>query len=154
LSASAAATGIQTQAAVTFSSTDDKPAALGNAIAKVELVDGAPDGIVMNPADYWTMVITRWGTAGGQHDSGSPFVGPPGTVWGLPVVRTRSINLHTALVGDFGAGGQIFDRMGIEVRTSDSHDTFFIYNKVAILAEERLAVAWYRPDFFVNTTSA
>jgi hypothetical protein len=47
-------------------------------------------------------------------------------------------------------GGQIFDRAGITVRSSDSHDDFFVKNKVAILAEERLAVAWYRPDFFVD----
>lgn len=150
LSASDAATGIQTQAAVQFASTDDYPATLGMAISKVELVDGAPDGMVMHPTDYWTMITKRWGTAGGQHDSGSPFVGPPGTIWGLPVVRTRSITASQALVGDFGGGGQVFDRMGITVRTSDSHDTYFIYNKVAILAEERLALAWYRPDFFVN----
>lgn len=152
LSASDAATGIQTQAEIEFNSVDDYPAALGMAISKVELADGSPDGMVLHPTDYWTMMVQRWGTAGGQHDSGSPFVGPPGTVWGLPVVRTRSITTLTALVGDFGGGGQIFDRMGIEVRTSDSHSTYFTENKVAILAEERVAVAWYRPDFFVNVT--
>ena len=42
--------------------------------------------------------------------------------------------------------------MQATVRQSDSHDTFFIYNKVAILAEERIALAVHRPDAFVNTT--
>ena len=46
----------------------------------------------------------------------------------------------------------IFDRMGVTVRQSDSHSDYFILNKVAILAEERLALAVFRPDYFVSTT--
>ena len=42
--------------------------------------------------------------------------------------------------------------MQTTIRQSDSHDDYFVKNKVAILAEERVALAVFRPDFFVNTT--
>ena len=45
---------------------------------------------------------------------------------------------------------QIFRRSGISVDTSNSHDTFFQYNKVAVRAEERLALAVYRPAAFCD----
>lgn len=140
--------GTQSQSAVQTSATDDIFKTLGTAIGKVENVDGFADGIAMNPIDYWAAMTTRWGTDG-NFDAGNPFNGPPGTIWGLPVVRTRSLSTSQAIVADWRDGGQVFDRRGVTVRTSDSHDDYFVKNKIAILAEERLAVAWYRPDFFV-----
>ena len=38
------------------------------------------------------------------------------------------------------------------IRQSDSHDDWFVYNKVAILAEERIALAVHREDAFVHVT--
>jgi HK97 family phage major capsid protein len=56
------------------------------------------------------------------------------------------------LVGSFRLGATLFDRMAATVRTSDSHSDYFVANKVAILIEERIALAVHRPDFFVETT--
>jgi hypothetical protein len=42
--------------------------------------------------------------------------------------------------------------MSITIRQSDSHSDYFTLNKVAVLAEERLGAAWFRPDLFVLTT--
>jgi HK97 family phage major capsid protein len=126
-----------------------------SAIGKVENVDGQANGIVMNPTDYWTIVATRRSTwfdgTGATGNTGAPFAGPPNTIWGLPTVRTRTVPTLTAYVADW-SGAMIFDRMEVTVRQSDSHDTFFIYNKVAILCEERIGLAVFRPDFFVKTT--
>jgi HK97 family phage major capsid protein len=141
--------GVQTQGPDQSNSVDDAFKTFALAIGKIENVDGQADGIAMNPLDYWAANAIRWGTAGGQFDA-SPFTGPPGTLWGLPVVRTRALAQYRAVVGAWRMGGQIFDRIGVTVRSSDSHDDYFVKNKVAILAEERLAVAWYRPDFFVD----
>lgn len=140
--------GTQTQGPDQSNSVDDPLKTAAIAIGKVENVDGEADGIAMNPTDFWGVMSLRWGTAGGQFDA-APFQGPPGTFWGLPVVRSRALSQYTMIVGAWRAGGQVFDRQGINVRTSDSHDTYFVLNKIAILAEERVAVAWYRPDFFV-----
>jgi HK97 family phage major capsid protein len=143
-------TGIQTQAATN----NDVPATIADAIAKVELVDGDANGIVMNPGDYWASVSERRSTFfdGAAHaQSGAPFAEPMDTLWGRPVVRTRAFASLASLVGDF-TGAMIFDRMGVTVRQSDSHSDYFILNKVAILAELRLALAVFRPDYFVSTT--
>lgn len=142
--------GTQTQAVVQSDSRDDGLRTLAAAIGKVENVDGEANGIAMNPLDYWAMVSSRFGTGTtGQMDAANPWQGPPGTVWGMPVVRTRALAQTDAIVADWRAGGQVFDRSGIVVRTSDSHDDYFVKNKIAILAEKRLAFAIYRPDFFV-----
>lgn len=141
--------GVQTQAAVT----GDYAATLGRAIGKIESVDGDADGIVMNPTDFWVMLTSRFST---QFDGGFggnlPFTGAVPGVWGVPVVRTRGVTSGTAIVGSWALGATLFDRMQATVRTTDSHDDYFIYNKWVILAEERVALAVHRPDFFVNTT--
>lgn len=141
--------GVQTQTATN----NDVPATIADSIAKVETVDGTATGIVMNPGDFWASVSERRSTTfDGEANGTAPIGAPAPTLWGVPVVRTRSMTTLSALVGDFAQGAQIFDREGLTVRQSDSHDTYFIYNKVAVLAEKRLGLAVYRPDLFVNTT--
>lgn len=143
--------GTETQSATN----NDVPATVADAIAKVELNDGEADGVVMNPGDFWASVSERRSTTfdGEAHPvSGAPIGTPAPTLWGLPVVRTRALSTLECLVGDFAQGALIFDRMSVTVRQSDSHDAYFIANKVAVLAEERIGVAWFRPDLFVKTT--
>jgi HK97 family phage major capsid protein len=124
------------------------------AISLVELADGEANGMVMNPGDFWSQVAERRSTNfDGQAypTTGSPTAAPISGLWGIPVVRTRAMATLTSIVADW-TGAMIFDRQGVTIRQSDSHDTYFILNKVAILAEERLALAVFRPDFFVSTT--
>jgi HK97 family phage major capsid protein len=142
-------TGVQTQTATN----NDVPATIADALAKVETVDGNANGIVMNPGDFWASVSERRSTTFDGEANGSAPIGTPApTLWGVPVVRSRAMTTLTALVGDFANGAMIFDRQGVTIRQSDSHDTYFTLNKVAILAEKRLAFAVFRPDLFVNTT--
>lgn len=140
--------GLQTQAAVI----GDFVVTLGNAIAKIENVDGDADGIAMNPADYWSMVTKR--QSDGHFDQGSPYGSLPASPWGLPVIRTRSLPVGKALVGSWGLGAQILDRSSATVKVSDQHANYFVENKVALLIEKRLGLAVYRPDFFVEATLA
>jgi len=110
-----------------------------------------PDGIVMNTAD-WAQVATLK-TSTGEYLGGGPFTGPTNpTLWGLPVAVTPVMVMNTALVGAFKTGAQIFRRGGIRVEASNSHQDFFIKNLVAIRAEERLALAVYRPSAFGTVT--
>lgn len=147
--------GVQTQSQVA----GDIPATVAQAIAKVENVDLEANGIAMNPLDYWAGVSTRFSSQlDGDANGGAPYGTPPPTLWGLPVIRTRALASSggaatgKAIVADWAMGATLFDRMQATVRQSDSHDTFFIYNKVAILAEERIALAVHRPDAFVDVT--
>jgi HK97 family phage major capsid protein len=141
-------TGLQTQAGTA----GDNATSLANAIAKIELVDGEPDGVAMNPTDFWAMVTRRGGD--GHYDV-DPFVDPARlTPWGLPAVRTRSLAAGTAIVGAWRIGAQLLDREQTTIRVGEQHADYFVYNKVAILAEERVALLNHRPDYFVEVTFA
>lgn len=141
----------QTQAQVTAS---DYQSTIGAAIGKIENVDGYADGIVMNPIDYWSMITSRHSTFLDASIGGGslPYGAPAGGILGLPVVRTRGMASGKVLVGDFGQGATLYDKAEANIRTTDSHSDYFIYNKTVILAEERIALSVFRPDFFVDTS--
>lgn len=105
-----------------------------------------PDGVIMNPANWQTIALRKDTT--GQYIATSPFAGTMQAqrLWGLPVAVTPSIAANTALVGAFKMASQVFRKGGIRVEASNSHLDFFTKNLVAILAEERLALAVYRPS--------
>jgi HK97 family phage major capsid protein len=110
-----------------------------------------PDGIVMNPTNWSTTILSKDST--GRYLGGGPFVPPSAaTLWGLPVAPTPAIVAGTALVGAYGSAAQVFRRSGINVAASNSHQDFFIKNLTAIRAEERLALAVYRPGAFGKCT--
>jgi HK97 family phage major capsid protein len=112
---------------------------IGNAIAKIETVNG----------------IKRAAAGSGTFDAGVPFnAGITQTVWGLPLVRTNSLSSGTAVVGSWQLGATLFDRMQANVRAYEQHSDFAVRNQVLIQAEERVALAVFRPDWFVKTTLA
>lgn len=111
-----------------------------------------PDGHVINPAN-WTKIMLAKDT-NGQYYGAGPFAGPlAANLWGLPVAVTPAIVAGTSLTGAFKSQAQIFDKGGIRVEASNSHADFFVKNLVAIRAEERLALAVYRPSAFGTTTA-
>lgn len=142
-------TGVQTNTGLFYDG-------VGTSIGKIELVDGDADGVAVNPGDFWAAVTDRHtdfydGNAFGI-GGGAPFEMPRITAWGLPVVRTRSLASGTAIVGSWRMGATLFEREGVTIRTTDSHASLFISNTWVILAEERVALAVHRPDFFVKLT--
>lgn len=111
-----------------------------------------PDGIVMNPANWGPIVVSKDTT--GNYLAAGPFNPQiPTTLWGLPVAPTPAMVAGTALVGAFSTAAQIFRRGGLRVEASNSHQDYFIKNLVAIRAEERLALAVYRPGAFGKVTN-
>jgi HK97 family phage major capsid protein len=110
-----------------------------------------PDGIVINPTNWFTIATSK--DSQGQYFGGGPFSTlPSASLWGTPVSPTPSIVANTALVGAFGTMSQIFRKGGIRVEASNSHQDYFVKNLVAIRAEERLALAVYRPGSFGKVT--
>ena len=142
--------GVQLQAATA----GEFAITLGNAIAKIELVNGYPNGVAMNPADAWSMMIKRASGGSGTFDAGTPFSDVAHTVWGLPIVKTNSMPQGKALVGDYQNGAQLFDRAGANVKTFEQHSDYAVRNQVLIQAEERIALAIARSDYFVEATLA
>lgn len=110
-----------------------------------------PDAVVVEPV-AWENIILSKNTQGAYYANG-PFVGnQPATLWGKKVAITPAMPSGDALVGAFAQGGQIFRKGGLTVEASNSHADFFQRNLTAIRAEERLALAVYRPGAFGTVT--
>lgn len=110
-----------------------------------------PTGWVIHPTDWETLRLAK--DANNNYFGGGPF-GPVGAeyYWGLPVVVTTAITQGTALVGAFKLGAQIFRRMGVTIEATNSNEDDFEKNLITLRAEERLALAVYRPIAFATVT--
>lgn len=128
---------------------------LSEALEQLEVNNRMATGIVLNPADW--RHITRIKNDIGGANTGSYLLGSPAQsfdpmLWGVPVALTNAINQGHYLVGDFVRGALIGDRMEARIDVSNQHSDFFTKNLVAIRAEERLALAIFRDDYFVAGT--
>ncbi|CAL8981551.1 hypothetical protein RHODGE_RHODGE_02824 [Rhodoplanes serenus] len=151
--------GIYTQA--TAYAAPIVPTAAGNltkidvirlAMLQAMLSEYPASGIVMHPSDWADIELTK--TDEGAYLFANPQGGVEPRLWRLPVVETQAMTLDRFLVGAFQLGAQIFDRADatVEISTEDSDN--FRKNLVTILAEQRLALAVYRPEAFIKGTFA
>jgi HK97 family phage major capsid protein len=122
------------------------------AIAQAALSEYTADTVVINPADWEGIELTK-GTDG-QYVIGNPMDGLAPRIWGKRVVATNSIASGTFLVGAMSMGAQIWDRMDAAVQISYEDGDNFKKNMATLLAEERLALTVYRPSAFVKGTFA
>lgn len=118
------------------------------AMLQASLAEYPATGIVVHPTDWAGIELTKDTT--GRYIIGDPKSEAAARVWGLPVVATQAMLLDKFLVGAFKAGAQIFDRQNATVELSTEDADNFRKNLVTILAEERLALAVYRPQAFVK----
>lgn len=121
---------------------------LRRAILQVRVAEYRATGIVLNPADWAELELQKDST--GQYIWVNIQEGNVQRMWRLPVIDTNSMAEGEFLVGAFDMGAQVFDRedAGVEVSTEDADN--FTKNMVTIRAEERLALAVYRPESFVH----
>ncbi|MCO7558035.1 phage major capsid protein, partial [Metapseudomonas otitidis] len=127
---------------------DTKIDTLRRAILQVRIAEYRASAIALNPVDWADMELEKDST--GQYiwvnvqDGGQP------RMWRLPVVDSNAVPEGEFLVGAFNIAAQIFDRedAAVEVSTEDADN--FTKNMVTIRAEERIALAVYRPESFVH----
>jgi len=124
---------------------------ISRAIAELEAEGYDPDGVILHPADWRSMTAVKTNVGGentGQYVLSSPTSGAPATLWGCKVALTRAMPAGSFLVGQFAGSAAVFERMPLQVEVSTEHSDFFIRNLVAIRAEERIALAVFRPAGF------
>lgn len=117
------------------------------AMLQAELAGYPATGHVMNPID-WTRVELLKDTTG-RYIIGNPQGTTAPRLWNLPVVATQAIAQDKFLTGAFKLGAQLFDRWLARVEVATENEDDFIKNLVTVLAEERLALAVYRPEAFI-----
>lgn len=133
---------------------EQKADALRRAATKALIANYEPTGYVLHPYD-WEDVELQKGDGDGQYMLVTNVaIGAQAQVWRQPVVETPAIAEGTFLTGAFGLGAQIYDRQQANVRIAEQHADFFVRNAVAVLVEERLALATKRPESFVKGTFA
>lgn len=136
-------TGVQTVTGYAMSTLDSIYKAITNVRANAY---AEPTALVVHPQDWFDIRTSKDGQ--GNYLLGPATADGPQSVWGLTVRVTSNIAQNTALVGAFRPYAQIFRRSGIDIAISTENEDYFIKNKVAVRAEERFALAVYRPSAF------
>lgn len=116
------------------------------AMLQAALAEYPATGVVVHPTDWARIELTK--DSQGRYVIGNPQGTTGATLWSLPVVATQAISVDKFLVGAFKLGAQIFDRWDARVETGYVNDDF-VKNLITVLAEERLALAVYRPEAFI-----
>lgn len=105
-----------------------------------------PTAMVVHPNDWFNIRTSKDTT--GNYLLGPATLDPnQARPWGLQVRVTTNALENTGLVGAFNQA-QVYRRSGIAVAISTENEDYFTKNKVAVRAEERLALAVYRPEAF------
>ena len=108
-------------------------------------VAGYPaDAIVLNPADWATIEIELFTTAGGQTLYSVNEAGQA-RLFGLPVIQAIGMAADTFQVGRFSQAYTVYNREGVVVEMSDSDSDNFTKNLITLRAERRLALATEKP---------
>lgn len=120
---------------------------LRRAILQVRIAEYRSSAIMLNPIDWADMELQKDTTGSyiwvNVQEGGQP------RMWKLPVVDTNAIPQGKFLTGALDVAAQVFDReeAAVEVSTEDGDN--FRTNMVTIRAEERLALAVYRPESII-----
>ena len=131
---------------------EQKSDALRRAATKAIIANYAPTGYVIHPYDWEDVELQKGSTNDHYMLVTNIAIGMNAQVWRQPVVETPAMPEGTFLTGAFGMGAQIYDRQQANIRIAEQHADFFVRNAVAILAEERIAMAVKRPESFVKGT--
>ena len=118
-----------------------------NAILKVK-ADSAYDAsvVILNPADVFTLLTAK--DQNKQYYGGGYFVGAygngsvsiPAAIWGVQIFTSSAVSQGTAIVAARQAV-KVWKKGGLDVKLYEQNEDDALYNRVTLLAEERLACA-------------
>jgi HK97 family phage major capsid protein len=106
--------------------------------------DYQPTAIIMNPAT-WGAIERIKDAVTGRYTVGDPLGAITPILWGIPVVVTNAMTADKLLIGAMNIAFQVWEREGVAVEMTNANDTDFTKGLITVRAEERLALAGYRP---------
>ena len=124
---------------------------LVNAIAQLENLDREANGILLNPADWYTLWLYKGSTSG---DYTLPVnlvekIGGQMFIAGVPVFRSTAQTFSDFLVGDWTMGANLITREPARVEFFREDSTNVRTNQVTVRIEERIALPVYGNDYFI-----
>ena len=128
----------------------------GDLVDKIQAAYGAKDAIVINPADYETIRLSKdsngqyygGGYFNGQYGNGTIMQDPP--LWGLKTVVTEAVAAGTAIVGAFKLGGAVIRKGGLRAESTNSHSDDFTNDLITFRVRERIGLQVKYPKAFVK----
>ena len=124
---------------------------LVQAIAQLESYDREANGILLNPADYYNIMLTK-ASGSGEYDlpySVVQIVNGQLIIAGVPVYKSTAMTIDKFLVGDWTMGANLIFRDPAKVEFFYEDGTNVRENKVTVRVEERVAFPVYGNDYFI-----
>lgn len=119
---------------------------IGKIIGDMEANDYYADVIMLNPADWWTMRLTK--DAQGRYLLGDPGSMVPPSLFGRPVVSSNAVTPDNVGVADIRQAGTFYDRETVEVAMSEHDGDNFQKLLITLRAHRRCMLAMERPAAF------
>lgn len=124
---------------------------LVNAISQLENLDREANGILLNPADWYTLWLYKASTSGEytlpvnlvERVGGQMFIA------GVPVFRSTAERALDYLVGDWTMGANLITREPARVEFFREDGTNVQTNQITVRIEERIALPVYGNDYFI-----
>lgn len=116
---------------------------IGKIIGDCAANDYPADVILVNPADWWTMRLTKG--SDGQYIMGSPGADVAPVLFGLPVVASNAVTVDTVAVASMRQAATFYDREEVEVAMSEHDGDNFQRLLITLRAHRRCALAVERP---------
>ena len=123
---------------------------LVQAISQLEALDREANGILLNPADYYNIMLTK-ASGSGEYDFPSLVQITNGQMFvaGVPVYKSTAMTVDKFLVGDWRMGANLIFREPAKVQFFYEDGTNAQQNKVTVRVEERIALPVYGNDYFI-----
>lgn len=123
---------------------------LVQAISQLEGYDREANGILLNPADYYNIMLNK-AAGSGEYDfpglvtivNGQMYVG------GVPVYRSTAATVDKFIVGDWAMGANLITREPVKIEIFEQDATNVQQNKLTVRIEERVAFPIYGDNYFI-----
>ena len=126
---------------------------LVQAIAQLEGYDREANGILLNPADWYNIWLTKsTGSVAGLYNLPTEMiqrVGDQMYIAGVPVFRSTAIAVDKFIVGDWAMGANLIIREAPRVEFFREDSDNVRKNKITVRVEERIAFPIYGDNYFI-----